>query len=67
MMTATMSLIADISSGNTGFADVCFLIGLILFILAAILWWPANPPRPAYAGSVLCLGLAAVALGWLVL
>jgi hypothetical protein len=29
-----MAVIADISSGNTGFADVMFLVGLILFLLA---------------------------------
>ncbi|HEX5015987.1 MAG TPA: hypothetical protein VFX15_00200 [Actinomycetes bacterium] len=62
-----MSLLADISSGNTGFADVMFLVGFVLFILAAILYIPGNPPKPPYAAMVMCLGLGAVALGWLVL
>lgn len=64
MMTALM---ADISSGNTGFADVMFLVGFILFLLAALLFWPRNPPLPAFGHTVLAIGLAAVALGWLVL
>jgi hypothetical protein len=63
MMT---SLIADISSGNTGFADVMFLVGFILFVLAAFLFYP-RPSVPWFAHTVLCLGLAAIALGWLVL
>jgi fucose permease len=61
-----MNLIADISSGNTAFADVCFLIGLILFLIAAVLFYP-RPSNPPYGHVVTALGLAAVALGWLVL
>jgi uncharacterized membrane protein len=59
-------MIADISSGNTGFADVMFLVGFILFLIAAILLYP-RPAFPALGHSVMALGLAAVALGWLVL
>ena len=61
-----MSLLADISSGNTGFADVMFLVGFILFLIAAILFYPRanNPP---FGNTVAALGLAAIALGWLVL
>lgn len=62
MMTALM---ADISSGNTAFADVMFLVGLILFLGAAAIAW-AITPRALWA-TVASLGLAAVALGWLVL
>ena len=62
----TTALMADISSGNTGFADVMFLVGMILFLLAAFLFYP-RPTVPWFAHTVLCLGLAAVALGWLVL
>jgi uncharacterized membrane protein len=63
------ALLADISSGNTGFADVMFLVGLILFLLAAVLLYPRQPPPsvPAVGHTVAALGLAAVALGWLVL
>lgn len=60
-------MLADISSGNTGFADVMFLVGFILFLIAAILYWPRTPSSPPYNGVALCLGLAAVALAWLVL
>ena len=63
MMTALM---ADISSGNTGFADVMFLVGFILFLIAAFILYP-RPGNPPVGHSVLALGLAAVALGWLVL
>jgi len=60
-----MTLLADISSGNTGFADVMFLVGFILFLIAVLLYWPSD--RPAYAPVALAAGLAAIALGWLVL
>lgn len=61
-------VLADISSGNTGFADVMFLVGFILFLIAALLFYrPPSPPSVAYGHIVTALGLAAVALGWLVL
>lgn len=63
-MTMT-ALLSDISTGNTGFADIMFLVGFILFLLAAFLFYP-RPSVPWFAHTVLCLGLAAVALGWLV-
>jgi hypothetical protein len=58
-------MIADISSGTTGFADVCFLIALILFAIATV--WRALRDSPPYDGVLIAAGLAAVALGWLVL
>jgi len=61
-----VSLLADISSGNTGFADIMFLVGFILFIIAAFLLFP-SARNWAFGHSVAALGLAAVALGWLVL
>jgi hypothetical protein len=61
-----MHLFADISSGNTGFADIMFLVGLILFLIAAILLYP-RPTNPPLGHTAMALGLAAVALGWLVL
>jgi hypothetical protein len=61
-----MNLLADISTGNTGFADVMFLVGFILFVIAAVILYP-RPSNPPIGHSVLALGLAAVALGWLVL
>jgi hypothetical protein len=60
------SLIADISSGNSDVADVCFLVGFILFLIAAFLFYP-RPSVPWFAHTLLSLGLAAMALGWLVL
>jgi uncharacterized membrane protein len=63
-----MQLLADISEGNTGFADVMFLVGFILFIVAAFLLHPrTDHTYPLNGLSVVALGLAAVALGWLVL
>jgi hypothetical protein len=61
-----MTLLADISSGNTEFADIMFLVGFILFLIAAFLLYP-RPTNPPIGHSVLALGLAAVALGYLVL
>ena len=58
-------MIADIASGNTGFADVMFLLALILFLIGAFVAWSVQP-RALWATAV-SVGLAAVALGWLVL
>jgi len=63
-----MNLLADISSGNTGFADVMFLVGFILFLIAAFLLHPRpNVTYPVHGLVVVALGLAAISLGWLVL
>ena len=61
------ALLADISTGNTGFADVMFLVGFILFLIAAALYWPRPSSDQIYGGVALALGSAAIALGWLVL
>lgn len=58
-------MIADIASGNTGFADIMFLLALILFLIGAVVAWSVQP-RALWATAV-SVGLAAVALGWLVL
>ena len=58
-------MIADIASGNTGFADIMFLVALILFLIGAAVAW-AVEPRALWATAV-SVGLAAVSLGWLVL
>jgi hypothetical protein len=56
-------LFADIAQGNTGAADVLFLVAVILFAVSAALAWSARALWP-----VLCaLGLACAALGLLVL
>jgi len=56
-------MIADIASGNTGFADVMFLVALIVFLLAAFVAFEAK----TFYATILAIGLAAVSLGWLVL
>lgn len=56
-------MIADIASGNTGFADIMFLVALILFLLAGAI---AFQVKTFYATAI-AVGLAAVSLGWLVL
>jgi hypothetical protein len=56
-------ILADIASGNTGFADVMFLVAMILFLVAGFV---AFQVKTFYA-TVIAVGLAALSLGWLVL
>jgi hypothetical protein len=63
---ATMTLLAEVASGETDWADIFFLVGLILFLIAGFLLYP-RPSNPPIGHSVLALGLAAVALGFLLL
>jgi hypothetical protein len=56
-------MLADIASGNTGFADVMFLVAMIIFLVAGFI---AYQVKTFYA-TLIALGLAAVSLGWLVL
>ncbi|MET0578239.1 MAG: hypothetical protein ABW122_06245 [Ilumatobacteraceae bacterium] len=58
-------MLADIASGNSGFADIMFLVAFILFLIAAAVAWMVEPK--ALWALVVCLGLSAVSLGWLVL
>jgi hypothetical protein len=58
-----MSILADIASGETDWADIFFLIAVIVFVIAAIIAFQA---KTLYA-VLICAGLACVALGWLVL
>jgi hypothetical protein len=58
-----MSVLADISTGNTGFADVMFLVALIIFLVAAFVAFQAK----TFYATVIAIGLAALSLGWLVL
>jgi hypothetical protein len=60
-----MNMLADISTGNTGFADVMFLVALVLFVIAAIVAF--KPIGDINAMVLSCLGLACLALAWLVL
>jgi hypothetical protein len=58
-----MALLADIAHGETTFADVMFLVALVLFLIGAALAYTAK----ALWATVVSVGLAAVALAWLVL
>ena len=71
-----LRMIADIASGNTATADVFFLIAVIVFGVAALAYvvpfgsrTVTDPPRHVYPfGAILtAIGLACVALAWLVL
>ena len=45
-------MLADIASGETGVADVLFLVGVILAFLAVILYLFAEPQRPYWSPLV---------------
>lgn len=60
-------MVADIASGNTGFADVMFLVALILGVLAALLYGSRRVDAVPFAPVLLSLAVASVALAWLVL
>lgn len=48
------------------FAEVCFLIAVIVFVLEVIVCI-ARPANWAYSGLLLAVGLAAISLGFLAL
>ena len=56
-------MLADIANGNTAFADVMFLVALIIFLLAGFVAYGAK----ALWAAVMCIAFAALSLGWLVL
>lgn len=61
-------MIADIAHGNVGLADLLFLVGFILFALAAIAEVLARPTPPSpWWRLLVAAGLACMALGALVL
>jgi hypothetical protein len=63
-----MTLIADISSGNTTLADWMFLIAIVAFGIAFITQWPSiRPKADEWFRLLIALGLTVVAIGWLVL
>lgn len=62
------ALLADISSGNTGTADVLFLVAVVLAVLSALAGYlPTTNTSSRFAGPLLSAAVAAAALGWLVL
>lgn len=58
-------MLGDIASGNTGAADVLFLIALILAIVGALAYLVANATR--FAPSLVALSVGAIAFGFLLL
>jgi len=59
-------MLADIASGNTGFADIMFLVAFILFVLETVARLVRRESYP-YPFLGVAAGLACLALGWLVL
>lgn len=59
------ALLADIVSGETGTADVLFLVAVVLAVLSALAGYVTD--RAKFAGPLLSAAVAAAALGWLVL
>jgi hypothetical protein len=53
-----------ITHGHFTAADICFLIALIVFVIAAVMTWPLANTRWA---TLVAAGLAAISLGWLLL
>jgi hypothetical protein len=49
------------------FAEVCFLIAFILFVIELVIILTKNSPRWPYPNLLVVAGLAFVALGWLAL
>ena len=67
-------MIADIASGNTDAADVLFLIASIVAVVAAILYVlaptrtdTATVAHRTYAFPALCVAVALLAFGWVLL
>jgi hypothetical protein len=56
-------MIATIIDGETDLADVLFLLAFLLFCIVAVM----NLMRRSVEAALTSFGLAAVALGWLVL
>ena len=51
-------------SGNGDFADICYLVAVILFVIAGLFQYRA--PNAVYGGAIVSIGLAAISLGLLV-
>ena len=60
-------MVADIVSGETASADVLFLIAVILFVVSAIGCIANQAVLTKFAMFFLAVGLAVLALGFLVL
>jgi len=60
-----MKILADIASGNSNWADVFFLVAVIVFFLVALTHFLGRTID--YGWNLLAVGLGFVALGLLVL
>jgi hypothetical protein len=60
-------MLADIATGNTGFADVMFLVAFVLFVMAAVAELMVRPAASPWWRLVIAAGLACMALAWLFL
>ena len=62
-------MLADITSGHVLLADWLFLIAAALFVIAAIVQAPkvAAPKVQPWALTIVAIGLACLAVAWLVL
>jgi hypothetical protein len=59
-------MIADaLMSGHVTLADWLFLLAAVVFVIAAVLAWTKRPDPTT--GALVPIGLALVAVGWLVL
>jgi hypothetical protein len=60
-------MLGDIATGHTWGADVCFLLALIGFVVAGVLYAAVRADTARWAPVVLSLGAGFVALGFLLL
>jgi urea transporter len=66
-----MSLLSAIVEGEVDWADFFFLLGAILAVIAAVLHYPGVPNRSAgpwgFSGVLMCLAVASISTGFLML
>lgn len=60
-------MLADISVGHHAFADVMFLVALILSVIAALVYGSRRVDAVPFAPVLLSLAVASLSLAWLVL
>ena len=60
-------MLGDIVSGKTATADVFFLIAVIVFVIGTLAYLVDNARAIRFAPVLVAIGLAFVALGFLVL
>ena len=61
-----MNLLADIASGETDWADIFFLLGVIFAFLAVLIHWREDPVR-GYWGALVAGAVGCIAFGLLLL